>query len=70
MPGPNGGNVRSTESRLDLLEFRVNTLEQSIADLRDDIGRIGDKMSRQTFATWMLVAALLSAAAAIFAQVR
>lgn len=73
MTAPNGG-ARTTDSRLDLLEYRAGEAAADIQGLRKDMNyglkAVNDKLGRQLFATWMLVAAILSAAAAIFAAVR
>lgn len=79
MTATNGGG-RTVESRVDLLEFRAGEQAAQLAELRRDmVAGFKDlsekldagnaKSGRQLFATWMLVAALLSAAAAVFAAV-
>lgn len=74
MTGPNGGTGRTTDARLDLLEYRAGEAAADIQGLRKDMNHglnaVNEKLGRQLFATWMLVAALLSAAAAIFASLR
>lgn len=68
MVGPNS-ETRAPEARLDLLEYRAGAAETAILGLRTDmnkgLGDLSSKLSRQIFATWMLVAALVSAAASI-----
>ena len=74
MTATNGGASRSTDSRLDLLEFRAGESARDLhglrTEMREGLTDLNTKVGRQLFATWMLVAAVLSAAAAVFAAVR
>lgn len=76
----NGGTGRTIDARLELLEYRAGENANDIQGLRTDmnkgldevnkkLGIQNEKAGRQLFATWMLIAALLSASAAIFAAV-
>lgn len=73
--------ANGVESRVRVLEYRADESSRDIQgiwteirglrkDMNDGIASFNAKMARQNLATWMLVAALLSAAAAILAAIR
>ena len=67
MPGPAGG--RTTESRLDLLEYQAKVAISDIEDLRRDMNtqldRVDQRLGRILFAGWALIASIIGGAAAM-----